>query len=154
MLISHVTLEGGLRYHGEGAWTKTNSARTELHREGDAEVIDDADDVEVLAAVRAAETTNWRLQDLFITTTSATLSPSSTRGVSTYGVHVLDSSFFSITRCDIRPGDASDGADGAGGAGGSSGDNGISGAQGTEYDPHTHTHTHTHTPRTAMLVRS
>ena len=129
-LLSHVTLEGGLQYAGGSTWTKTNTVTTELRRVGTYESVP-VSNQKVFVALRAESITNWALQDLTITTITAPFA-SFSHGASTYGIHIVDSNSFSITRCDIRPGTAAAGYSGGTGPSGLSGSTGGTGGNGDE----------------------
>lgn len=113
-----IVIEGGF-LSGSG-WTKTSTAgatniyRSSLNPEGSA-------NQQRIVAIYANGATNFRLQDLTISTADAT-----GNGVSTYGVHLTNCSNYTFSRVLITPGNGSAGTNGA-----PSTDNGSSGANGS-----------------------
>jgi hypothetical protein len=122
-LSSFVTIEGG--FIQGSSWVKTSIAgattinRTTANPEG-------AVNAQRLVAFYGNSVTNFRLQDLTITTDNANLS-----GMSTYGVHLNNCSNYNIVRTQILPGAAAAGASGAAGTAGAAGSNGLAGGNGS-----------------------
>ncbi|MCB9196314.1 MAG: gliding motility-associated C-terminal domain-containing protein [Flavobacteriales bacterium] len=119
--FGNFTIEGG--YQASSGWRKTSVAgattinRTTSNPEG-------ITDQTRLVAIYISGSSNFRFQDLTITTANANL-----LGMSTYGIHLTSCSSYEFVRCQILPGIAGDGANGTngtlitntGGAGGSGG---------------------------------
>ena len=122
-LSSFVTIEGG--FIQGSAWVKTSTPgattinRTTANPEG-------AVNSQRLVAFYGNSVTNFRLQDLTITTDNANLP-----GMSTYGVHLNNCSNYNIVRTQILPGAAAAGATGAAGTAGAAGSNGATGGNGS-----------------------
>ncbi|MDX1909347.1 MAG: T9SS type A sorting domain-containing protein [Bacteroidia bacterium] len=125
---NNMTLEGGFdRLNG---WRKTSLAgattirRSTLNPEGAA-------NAQRLVAFQISNASNFRFQDLTISTDNAV-----TDGCSTYGVHLTNCSNYQFVRCQILPGAARKGADGTPGTNGVNGGNGVIGTNG-HYDNNT-----------------
>ncbi len=125
-LVSDVTLEGG--FNPSNGWSKTSLAgattinRTTLNPEGPTNGTR-------LVAFYGNSISNFRLQDLTITTENAILN-----GGSTYAVHLNNCSDYTIARCQLLAGDAGSGSNGSNGINGSNGSFGISGQLGNNDD--------------------
>ncbi len=126
--IDGVTLEGG--FDPGNAWRKTSLAgATTITRSTAAP--EGAANAQRLVAIYAINRSNFRLQDITITTANAT-----GNGMSTYGVHLTNCSNYNIVRCQILPGAGSAGSGDDNpatynsawdGANGSNGGNGVTG---------------------------
>ncbi len=101
-LSSFVTIEGG--FIEASSWTKTSLAgattinRTNVLPEG-------ALNAQRLVAFYGNSATNFRLQDLTITTAAGTAGT----GMSTYGIHLTNCSNYNIVRTQVLPGAAGSG---------------------------------------------
>jgi len=117
-----ITLEGG--FDPGNAWRKTSQAgattitRSALAPEG-------AVNSQRLVAVYASGISNFRIQDITITTANAT-----GNGMSTYGVHLNNCSNYNFSRTQILPGSATVGVNGTAGTVGANGSNGAAGLNG------------------------
>jgi hypothetical protein len=115
-LIGDVTLEGG--FDPNNGWSKSSLAgatvinRTTLNAEGPA-------NAPRLVAFYGNSISNFRLQDLTISTDNAL-----SNQTSTYAIHLTNCNNYTIARCQLLPGNAGAGLNGA------NGNNGINGAPG------------------------
>jgi len=123
-LSSFMTIEGGFN---EGvAWQKTSTPgattinRTTANPEG---VVGS----QRLVAFYGNSISEFRLQDLTVTTDNA-----NTGSMSTYGLHLNNCSNYDIIRCQILPGDAAQGINGIDGADGNDGGDGANGRNGND----------------------
>ncbi|HMS53705.1 MAG TPA: hypothetical protein PKD56_15340, partial [Chitinophagales bacterium] len=132
---SNVTLEGGYLSN----WTKTSttgilSNTTIINRTANGSFPWDGlatPEAPALIALDINSQTNFRLQDLTITTANAPSADAIHRsGVSTYGIRMVNCNNYQIVRCRILPGNASNGVNGANGNNGTAGGNGSAGAAG------------------------
>ena len=123
-LKDSITIEGG--FESANAWRKTSLAgATTIHRTtANPEGVANA---RRIVAIYGNGLSGFRLQDLTISTDNG-----NQNGMSTYGVHLSSCSNYSIVRCQINPGDASDGANGNNGAAGANGNNGTAGTRGDD----------------------
>ena len=125
-LVADITLEGG--FDPANGWSKTSLAgattitRSTLNPEGPG-------NAPRLVALYGNSISNFRLQDLTITTDDATLN-----GTSTYAVHLNNCSDYTIARCQLLAGDAGSGANGNNGSNGSNGSLGVNGQSGDNDD--------------------
>lgn len=121
-LIGDITLEGG--FNPLNGWSKTSLAgattinRTTQNPEGPA-------NASRLVAFYGNGISNFRLQDLTITTSDAIQN-----GGSTYAIHLNNCSDYTIARCQLLPGNARKGDDGINGDPGAIGSNGQNGGNG------------------------
>lgn len=117
-----VILEGG--YDDANSWTKSSMAgattimRTTSNPEGSV------DDYR-LVAIYASTITGFEIHDITIATADAVLP-----GTTTYGLHLDNCSEYSLVRCQVLPGNASNGEDGVDGQIGAPGSPGSNGSQG------------------------
>jgi len=120
---SNLTLEGG--FIENQAWTKTSEiGATRLHRSTlNAEGVLNIN--RRLTALTAYGSTNFRLQDLTISTADAIVP-----GTSTYGLYLNNASDYNITRVNDDVGQASNGTDGASGCNATGGGAGLDGQPG------------------------
>ncbi len=117
-MISDVTVEGGF---DPVTWIKTNLVPSVIYRDNaNMQTLPNR-----LVAVECTGISNFRLQDLTINVAGGLGD-----GVSVYGVHLDGCSNYSITRCIITTGNATDGLQGGPGIGGISGANGTPGQGG------------------------
>lgn len=125
-ISGNLTLEGG--YIQASGWEKTSLAgATTIHRS--TQNPEGVLNAQRLVAFDISNASNFRIQDLTITTDDATLA-----GMSTYGVHLSNCSDYEFVRVQILPGDAGDGANGTAGVDGADGENGENGEQGRDND--------------------
>lgn len=121
-LVSDVTFEGG--FQQALAWVKTSLPgatiinRTTANPEGAA-------NQQRLVAVYGNAVSNFRLQDITITTANANQD-----GQSTYGIHLTSCFDYKIIRTQVLPGNAAAGQVGTVGAAGANGSNGANGSGG------------------------
>lgn len=121
-LSSFITIEGG--FQQGSAWTKTSTPgattinRTTLNPEG-------AVNAQRLVAFYGNSLSEFRLQDLTVTTANANLP-----GMSTYGIHLTNCSNYNIVRTQVLPGSGAAGAAGVTGTIGIAGRNGGNGSAG------------------------
>lgn len=121
-LVSDVTLEGG--FQAGAAWVKTSVPgatiinRTTSNPEGVA-------NQQRLVAIYGINVSNFRLQDIRITTSNGNVS-----GESTYGIHLTNCSNYQIIRTQVLPGNAASGSVGMPGAGSLNGSPGVFGMNG------------------------
>jgi len=117
-IISNITLEGGF---DATTWIKTNLQPSIINR--------DNSNMQLapnrLVAVECTGITNFRLQDLTINVTNGVGD-----GVSVYGIHMDSCTNYSITRCIVATGNATDGLPGGPGVGGIAGASGAPGQGG------------------------
>lgn len=128
---SYITLEGG--FMQGNAWKKTSEVGATVIRRS-ALNPDGLANAQRLVALAALSSQNFRLQDLTIATADATNS-----GMSTYGLHLQNTSQYTLARVQVLSGNAVNGANGVDGAGRSTmpfmdGVAGVNGYPGTQ-DP-------------------
>ncbi|HXH19310.1 MAG TPA: hypothetical protein VNJ07_09525, partial [Chitinophagales bacterium] len=118
----NVKIDGGYLIDPQGNWVKRSDAFTVVNLTGFR--TDNAGGVDVGHAIgfKAANVNGWSLQDLTINVFPPAGTTSS-RGHSVYGVHIENCSNYSISRCIISTGNATNGLNGAavGGVGGAGG---------------------------------
>jgi len=117
---SNVTLEGGF---DPVTWVKSNATPTIFHRDTSNTLSGPAR----LIALYGVGISNFRILDVTIDVDDAV-----GNGISTYGIYLNSCSNFTLSRCFINLGDASDGYQGAAGIPGMSGGNGTGGESGDE----------------------
>ena len=117
-LVSGLTVEGG---YDPATWNKVNTLQTVINRTN-ANVTPNPNRI---IAISAVGITNFGVLDLTINVEDAV-----GVSVSTYGIYLSGSSFYSITRCFINAGSASDGIDGVAGVDGQIGQAGQNGQNG------------------------
>lgn len=121
-LVSNITLEGGFKQGS--AWDKTSLPgatiinRTTANPEGAA-------NQQRLVAIYGNAVSNFRLQDITITTSSANLP-----GQSTYGIHLTSCFDYKIIRTQVFSGAAAAGAAGVDGNDGANGNDAVGGTVG------------------------
>ncbi|MGK0387982.1 MAG: hypothetical protein ACI94Y_000710, partial [Maribacter sp.] len=145
-LRSLITLEGG--FDGT-TWTKSSTAGlTTINRTAN-NIEDQTGAAPRIVAFYGNNVSNFRLQDITITTDDAPSATGTNNAISTYGLHLTSAEVYNIIRCQIYPGnggmgvtsssisnDGSTGANGSdsggqsGGLGGGNGGNGGSGGDG------------------------
>lgn len=132
VMVNNLTIEGG--FLEDDQWKKTSAAGATTLFRNQNNVIGQPLSPRI-SAIELVDNVGFRIQDVSIEVDDA---PESTvdnpRGVSTYGVHLLNCSDYDFVRCRIHVGDASAGLDGvphdgAGSAGGGGG-GGTGGAEG------------------------
>lgn len=125
-VFDNITLEGG--FDQSNSWRKTSTpGATTIHRSalnptGPA-------NGQRIVAFELTSASNFRFQDLTISTANA-----ATDGTSAYGIHLNNCSDYTFARCQIQAGDAAAGANGTNGAAGLVGDAGIDGDDGSDWD--------------------
>ena len=125
-VLGNITLEGG--FDPGNGWEKTSQAgattihRSNLNANGPA-------NAPRIAAFEIFNASNFRFQDLTITTDNANIA-----GMSVYGVYLSGCSEYDFVRCQIITGDAGDGVNGTAGVAGNIGGNGVNGVDGDEID--------------------
>ena len=130
-----VTIEGGFERTGTSInnyiWTKTSAAAsaTTINFSGTETI--DANTAHVMG-IKAVSVTSWALQDLTITTATASGQTTSGNGKSNYAVYTNDCTDYKITRCNITSGNASAGLNGAAGNNGGAGGTGGFGGYGAD----------------------
>lgn len=121
-VLGNVTIEGG--FDQANGWRKTSQAgattinRTTANPDG----LPNNPRVSVFEISNAS---NFRIQDLTLTTDDANLP-----GMSLYGIHLSNCSEYEIVRCQVLVGDAGNGSDGTLGADGLDGEDGVAGSYG------------------------
>ena len=123
-LPDNITLEGG--FQSTQNWRKSSQAGLTIIHRSDLNPLGGAT-APRLSAFEVTGSSNFRFQDLTITTVDGTL-PST----STYGIHLTACSNYDIVRCQILPGDAAAGSGGTMGADGGNGNPGTIGGPGDE----------------------
>ncbi|HRI29171.1 MAG TPA: hypothetical protein PK715_14025, partial [Chitinophagales bacterium] len=127
---ANVIIEGGYQV-SSGNWIKSSGATTTVSCSG-TETINA--DIAHTIGFKSSGSNGWTLQDLTINTANASGTASSGMGRSNYALWILNSTGYTINRCNITAGSASNGANGSGyvnnGGGGGTGGNGGSGANG------------------------
>ncbi len=121
-----LTIEGGFSVAG-AVWTKSTSQTTTITFSG----VETVSGVRHRIGFKASAVSNWQLKDLTIITTAISGLDPSNRGSSNYGVWINNCSDYTITRCDITSGNASQGGSGAAGTNGSNGAAGSIGGSGS-----------------------
>lgn len=130
--VNNLTVEGG--FLSDDDWKKTSAAGATVLFRSQNNVLGQPLSPRI-SAIEMADNSGFRIQDVTIEVDDA---PAATtehpRGVSTYGVHLLNCSDYNFVRCRILVGSASAGLDGiphdgSGGAGGGGG-GGAGGAEG------------------------
>ena len=116
LIPSNVTLEGGFN---PPTWVKSTVSQTLIERNASNFLAAPAN---ALIALLGNAVSNFRLQDLTITTANA---PSNQ--ISVYGIYLTGCSNYNITRCNISTGAASAGLNGTPGNIGGMGTNGANG---------------------------
>lgn len=126
---SNVTIEGGYVVTA-GNWVKSfdyTNDKTIVNGPATLETITSVTpNVSHTVTMKAVGVTNWKLIDLTIRSANATGTAAS-RGCSSYGLYLNNTSGYNVIRCDIRSGNASAGAAGSAGAVGHTGGNGAQG---------------------------
>ncbi|MES2591176.1 MAG: PKD domain-containing protein [Bacteroidota bacterium] len=123
LMISGVTLDGG--FDPANNWKKTNSLKTVIFRDS----LNMVPNPNRLVAVECKSIMNFGVHDITIIVSDA--NPNDV-GVSTYGVHVSQSSNYSLSRLNVTAGNATDGIDGVAGIDGVNGEDGSPGEPGEE----------------------
>ncbi|MEI6765838.1 MAG: T9SS type A sorting domain-containing protein [Bacteroidota bacterium] len=104
-LMNNVIIDGGYSFAG-GSWTKSSAATTTLNMNGtESPTVNSAHTI----GFKGSSTSGWKLQDLTINVTSPTGTSTSGNGQSSYGVWINGCSSYSISRCAINPGNATNG---------------------------------------------
>lgn len=137
-MIDNLTIEGGYQF-AAGIWTKISNQTTTLILSGfQNSTFTGSNNIEHRVGVHSNGASNWRLQDLTISTTNVSGTTPSNRGRSNYAILIQNGSAnYDIVRCNITSGAASRGANGAtlgaggGAVGGSGGGAGGIGANGS-----------------------
>ena len=125
-VLGNITLEGG--FDPGNAWQKSSQPgattihRSNLNPDGPA-------NAPRIAAFEIYNASNFRFQDLTITTDNANLP-----AMSVYGVYLSNCSEYQFVRCQISAGDAGNGTAGANGLDGADGANGTAGQPGAGDD--------------------
>ncbi|MEM7367924.1 MAG: T9SS type A sorting domain-containing protein [Bacteroidota bacterium] len=125
-VFDNITLEGG--FDQANSWRKTSTpGATTIHRSA----LNPAGPAngQRIVAFELTSATNFRFQDLTITTANAP-----TDGTSTYGIHLNNCSNYTFARCQILPGNAANGSDGSIGTVGADGNPGADGDPGHDSD--------------------
>ncbi|MEO0471380.1 MAG: hypothetical protein AAF206_17250 [Bacteroidota bacterium] len=123
-ILGNITLEGG--FNSGNNWRKSSAAglttinRTALNPVGSA-------NQQRISAFEIADASEFRFQDLTITTDDAVGD-----GVSAYGIHLSNCSDYDIVRVQVLTGDGSTGATGSDGATGTDGQAGSAGTNGND----------------------
>ncbi len=121
-LINGVTLEGG--FQAGAAWVKTSiPGATVINRSTSNP--EGVPNQQRLVCVYGNNVSNFRLQDITITTANANIP-----GESTYGIHLTNCSNYNIIRTDVLAGNAAAGQSGTAGTAGLNGTNGGAGFNG------------------------
>ncbi len=115
-LPSNVFVEGGFKIIN-GTWTKTNSVRTQIHYletsiGSNSTIVNVDDNVRNFVGISSNSINGWVLQDLDISTANTSLQSTSGNGVNNYAIWINSSSNYSIVRCNIASGNASNGING------------------------------------------
>ena len=121
-LPANITLEGG--FQSSQGWRKSSQAGlTVIHRSA----LNPLGPVSAprISAFEVIGSSNFRLQDLTITTADGVLA-----GTSTYGLHLASCTNYDVVRCQIMPGDAASGSNGTDGTDGQDGNDGSLGGAG------------------------
>lgn len=122
-MISGITMDGG--FDPADNWNKTNSQQTVIYR--------DSTNVDTMpnriVAVECLNISNFSIHDITIIVNDAN---SGIKSVTTYGIHVSNSSSYNFSRLTITAGNATDGVDGVPGIDGVNGANGSLGQPGDE----------------------
>jgi hypothetical protein len=118
-LKSGITLEGG--FDATNKWEKS-SLREETVIYRTSQNLEGNTHAKRIVAIYGNNISNFNLQDLTIKTSNI-----NSYGGSTYGIHLSACSDYSLTRCYVKPGNASNGTNGSAG---SAGANGMSGQYG------------------------
>jgi gliding motility-associated-like protein len=121
-----LTIEGGFAVAGS-IWTKSTSQTTTITFSG----VETVSGVRHRIGFKANAVSNWQLKDLTIVTTAITGLDPSNRGSSNYGIWVNNCTDYTISRCDISSGAASQGGTGATGTNGLTGSAGSQGGAGS-----------------------
>lgn len=121
--ISNVTLEGG--FDRANGWRKTSlTGATTINRTtANPDGLPNAPRISVFEFSNAS---NFKLQDLTLTTADANLP-----GMSLYGIHLASCAEYEIVRCQVIVGNAGNGTDGVDGDNGLNAINGMAGTAGT-----------------------
>ena len=119
-MISDVTLEGGFNV---STWVKSNTTPTIFHRDN-SNILPSPNR---LIAISCNAISNFKILDITINLDDAVGD-----GISTYGIYVTGCSNYTLSRCLINTGDASDGFQVATGLPGMPGAAGTSGESGIE----------------------
>lgn len=131
-LATGIIIEGRYEISG-GIWSKasTTAATTNITCQGTQNV---NADVEHVMGFRADNDDNWKLIDLYITTSAASGQTSSGNGKSNYGIYIANGSTGNeIIRSNIIAGNATNGSAGSVGGNGSSGFKGNNGCNANDY---------------------
>ncbi len=125
-MISSITMDGG--FDPANNWEKTNSQHSVIYR--DSTNVDTVPSR--IVAVECNNISNFSIHDITIIINDASPSINS---VSTYGIHVSNSSSYNFSRLTITAGNATDGVNGVPGIDGVDGANGALGQPGDEDGP-------------------
>jgi len=119
-MISNVTIEGGFN---PNTWVKSNATPSVFHRDTGNVLTNPSR----LIAVYCSGISNFKLMDITINIDDA-----QGNGISTYGIYLNGCSNYTISRCIINTGNASDGFPGMTGIQGMMGASGGTGESGSE----------------------
>ena len=115
---SDLTIEGG---YDATTWIKSNRNITKILRDNsNIQAVPPA-----LIGINCVNITNFRLMELRLEVEDAT-----GNGVSVYGIYISGCSEYTVSRCRVTVGDASDGLPGTSGTNGQEGTNGTDGETG------------------------
>jgi hypothetical protein len=123
-LQNNVVIDGRWQ-NAAGIWTKNSSLNTTINFTTSDTTI--AANNAFKCGFLAQSANNWVLQDLIITTANASGNSTDGRGRNNYGVLIQSCTGYSIVRCNITSGNASNGLAGANGAAGANGGAGGNG---------------------------
>lgn len=124
--VSNITIEGGY-VNSSGIWTKSGNNPTNINFVG-TETYDN--NMAHVIGLKMINTTGVTLQDLNITTANASGNSVNGHGLSNYAIYINNSSNYTITRCNITSGNATNGLAGRNGANGNAGNQGGYGCDG------------------------
>jgi gliding motility-associated-like protein len=125
-LQNNVFIEGSW-LNNAGVWSKQSNQVTTLNFSGEETL---SASVTHKVGFKASGISGWRIQDLTINTTNNSGTASDGRGKSNYGVLVDNCSNYTVNRCAINVGTATNGSNGSNGTSGSNGINGSIGQAG------------------------
>lgn len=135
-LVSDLVIEGGYQVVN-GEWKKSSAATSAINFLAFESI---NNDIQHAVGFKANGVSNWRLQDLVINVAGPSGQTPSGRGRSVYGIWINNCTNYSIVRCQITVGNATNGANGifAGAGNGGNGGSGLGaggGGQGGCGDP-------------------
>ena len=123
---SNVLIEGAWKNTG-GIWTKNSSQATILNFSGEETL---SSSVTHKIGIKAVSVNNWEVQDVTINTSNNSGTATDGRGKSNYGILIANCSNYTVVRCAINVGTATNGSAGINGAAGNAGSTGGTGLDG------------------------